>query len=184
MSVKELMSGIADSVRLKTGKTSKMTLKQIADAITGITVEGDVGYTCGTFQASSTGSYRKIAHGLKQIPGAVVLIKLYGNEAAPSSSSSTNYLYDALFTVTFGKDSGYAYCYNYAKRTTDASGTTSSSSSRTWKYFTSVPSSMFGTGNSAASYNLTNINESYFFTPKNLVGGRNYLWIAFRAPLK
>ena len=185
MSVKELMTNLASSVRLKTGKTSKMTLEQIADAITGITVEGDIGFTSGTFKATASGAYRKIVHGLEQVPGAVILIKLHGSDSAPSTTtpSTSTYLYDLLMTVTFGKSAGYAYCYNYAKRSTSSSGSTSSSSSRMWKYLTSAPSSMFGTGNSAASYFLTNINESYFYTPKYLVSGRTYLWIAFRAPL-
>jgi hypothetical protein len=43
---------------------------------------------------------------------------------------------------------------------------------------------MFGSGKSTNSYYITNINETSFTTPTKLVKGKNYLWIAFRAPLR
>ena len=43
---------------------------------------------------------------------------------------------------------------------------------------------MFGSGNAANSYYITNINENSFTTPSKLVSGKKYVWIAFRAALK
>ena len=54
--VNSLMTELADAVRLKSGETGEMTIRQMVTAMAGITVAGDIGFTCGTFTASSTGS--------------------------------------------------------------------------------------------------------------------------------
>ena len=176
MSVNELMTGLADSVRLKTGKTEKMTLEQIAAAITGITVEGDVGFTCGTFTPTSTGS-KTIEHGLGQVPGAMLFMKLGAYGGTASTSGTT--VRDALLSVVLGADVGNVYAYHYSYRSTGSSSTTSN---RYWSYSTTVPSTVFGSG-STANYYVTNINETSFKTPSSIVANKKYLWIAFRAPL-
>jgi len=178
MSVNELMTGLADSVRLKTGKTGKMTLEQIADAITGITVEGDVGFKCGTFTASSTGTSRTINHGLGQVPGAVIFAKMGAN--AGTATSVGSYVRDALVSIVYGEDVGHAYCYHYSSRSSSSS---SPSTSRTWNYSSTMPSTMFGSGSSTSSYYVTNINATSFKTPNYLTSGKKYFWIVFRAPL-
>lgn len=178
MSVNELMTGLADSVRLKTGKTGKMTLEQIADAITGITVEGDVGFTCGTFTASSTGSSRTIYHNLGQVPGAVIFAKMGSN--AGTAGSVGSYVRDALVSIVYGEGVGHSYCYHYSYRPSSSS---SASTTRTWSHSTTTPTSMFGSGSSANTYYVTNINETNFKTPSGLMSGKKYFWIAFRAPL-
>lgn len=179
MSVKELLTGLADSIRLKSGKSGKMTLEEMAAALMGVTVEGDIGFTCGTFTASSTGSAKTIQHGLGQEPGAVIFIKAGSTD---SSSSGTTGLYDALFCVVYGKESGYNYCYHYYRKTSSSSS--SYTSTRTWSNSSSTAASMFGSGNSTSNYYITNINETSFTTPSKLVSGRKYVWIAFRAALK
>lgn len=178
MSVNELMTGLADSVRLKTGKTGKMTLEQIADAITGITVEGDVGFTCGTFTASSTGSSRTIYHNLGQVPGAVIFAKMGAHGGNASSVGS--YVRDALVSIIYGEGVGHSYCYHYSSRTSSSSSATSS---RSWSHSTNTPTTMFASGSSTSSYYVTNINETSFKTPNYLISGKKYFWIAFRAPL-
>ena len=180
MSVKELLTGLADSIRLKSKKTGKMTLEEMAAALMGVTVEGDVGFTCGTFTASSTGSAKTIQHGLGQEPGAVIFIKA-GSTDSQSSSSSTAF-YDSLFCVVYGKESGYNYCYHYYRKTSSSSS--SYTSYRTWSNSSTTAASMFGSGNSTSNYYITNINETSFTTPSKLVSGKKYVWIAFRAALK
>ncbi len=178
MSVKELMTGLANSVRLKTGKTGKMTLEQIADAITGITVEGDVGFTCGTFTATSTGSSRTINHGLGQVPGAVIFAKMSAN--AGTAGSTGTYVRDALVSIVYGEGVGHSYCYHYSSKTSSSSSATSS---RTWSHSTNTPTTMFASGSSNSSYYVSNINETSFKTPSCLISGKKYFWIVFRAPL-
>lgn len=178
MSVNELMTGLADSVRLKTGKTGKMTLEQIADAITGITVEGDVGFKCGTFTASSTGTSRTINHGLGQVPGAVIFAKMGSN--AGTAGSVGSYVRDALVSIVYGENAGHSYCYHYSSRT---SSSTSPSNSRTWSHSSTTPTTMFGADSSTSGYYVTNINEISFKTPSYLISGKKYFWIVFRAPL-
>lgn len=178
MSVNELMTSLADSVRLKTGKTGKMTLEQIADAITGITVEGDVGFKCGTFTASSTGTSRTINHGLGQVPGAVIFAKMGSN--AGTAGSVGSYVRDALVSIVYGENAGHSYCYHYSSRT---SSSTSPSNSRTWSHSSTTPTTMFGADSSTSGYYVTNINEISFKTPSYLISGKKYFWIVFRAPL-
>ena len=180
MSVKELLTGLADSIRLKSGKSGKMTLEEMAAALMDVTVEGDIGFTCGTFTASSTGSAKVVNHGLGQEPGAVIFIKAGSTDSSTSSSSTTTF-YDSLFCVVYGKESGYNYCYHYYRRATTGS---SSTSSRSWGNQSTAATTMFGSGNATNSYYITNINETSFTTPSKLVKGRNYVWIAFRAPLR
>ena len=180
MSVKELLTGLADSIRLKSGKSGKMTLEEMAAALMGVTVEGNVGFTCGTFTASSTGSAKTIQHGLGQEPGAVIFIKASSTDS-PSSSSNTTF-YDSLFCVVYGKESGYNYCYHYYRKTSSSSS--SYTSSRSWSSSSSTAASIFGSGNSTSNYYITNINETSFTTPSKLVANRKYVWIAFRAALK
>ena len=177
MSVKELMTGLANSVRLKTGKTGKMTLEQITDAIIGITVEGDVGFKCGTFTASSTGTSRTINHDLGQIPGAIIFTKM--GTTAGTAGSVGSYVRDALVSIVYGEGVGHSYCYHYSSRT---SSSASPSNSRTWSHSATTPTNMFGSG-STSSYYVTNINETSFKTPSYLISGKKYFWIAFRAPL-
>ena len=179
MSVKSLLTELADSIRLKSGKTGKMSLEDMAAALMGVTVEGDIGFTCGSFTASSTGSARTINHGLGQVPGAVLFMKKASTDSN-SSSSSTSTSYDSLLSIVYGADAGHTYCYHYYRRSTSSSG---SSSGRTWTNSTSIPDTMFGSGNSPSSYYVTNINETSFKTPSKLAYGRTYVWIAFRAPL-
>lgn len=178
MSVNELMSSLAESVRLKTGKTGKMTLEQIADAITGITVEGDVGFKCGTFTASSTGTSRTINHGLGQVPGAVIFAKMGAN--AGTAGSVGSYVRDALVSIVYGENAGHSYCYHYSSRT---SSSTSPSNSRTWSHSSTTPTTMFGANSSTSGYYVTNINEISFKTPSYLISSKKYFWIVFRAPL-
>ena len=47
-SVNELMTELADAVRLKSGASGEMTIKQMVTAMAGITVADDIGFTCGT----------------------------------------------------------------------------------------------------------------------------------------
>jgi len=178
MSVHDLLTGLANSVRLKTSKTGKMNLEQIADAINGITVEGDVGYTCGSFTASTTGSAKVISHGLKQVPGAVLFAKKGSPEySAPSSYSSFN---EPLLMIVCGKETGNIRCSSSISRSSSGSTT----SSRNWGVtLNSVPTYTFGSGASANPTYVTNINATNFTTPKNLVKGDTYIWIAFRAAL-
>lgn len=178
MSVNELMTGLADSVRLKTGKTEKMTLEQIAAAITGITVEGDIGFTCGTFTATSTGSSRTITHGLGQVPGALIFAKV--GATAGTAGSVGSYVRDSLVSIVYGEDVGHSYCYHYSSRTSSSSSATSS---RTWSHSSTTPSNMFSSDTSSSAYYVTNINETSFKTPSYLIANKKYLWIAFRAPL-
>ena len=180
MSVKELMTGLADSVRLKTGKTGKMNLEQIADAITGITVEGDIGFTSGVYTPGSTGA-KTIEHGLGHAPGAVIFVKIgaYGGTASSSNTS----VRDALMSIVYGKEIGHSYCYHYSYKSSSSSSSSTTTSSRTWSHNSTVPSTMFGSGNATSTYYVTNINDTSFKTPSAIVSGKKYLWIAFRAPL-
>lgn len=179
MSVKSLLTGLADSIRLKSGKSGKLSLEEMAAALMGVTVEGDVAFTCGSFTASATGAAQTIEHGLGQVPGAVLFFKKSSIDSI--SSSTTTYFYDSLLSIVYGAEAGHAYCYHYFRRATSSS--TSSTSNRTWSNSTAIPSTMFGTGHAANSYYVTNINETSFKTPSRLVSGRTYVWIAFRAPL-
>ena len=181
MSVKSLLTELADSIRLKSGKPGKMSLEEMAAALMGVTIEGDIGFTCGTFTASSTGSAKTIYHGLGQVPGAVLFIKKASYDSNSSSSTSTA-SYDSLMSIVYGADAGHTYCYNYYRRTSSSSS--SSTNSRTWSNSTTIPDNMFGSGNSPSSYYITNINETSFTTPSKLSSGRKYVWIAFRAALK
>lgn len=183
MSVKSLLTELADSIRLKSGKSGKMSLEDMAAALMGVTVEGDVGFTCGTFTASSTGSAKTIKHGLGQVPGAVLFVKKAAYDTNASSTSTNTSSYDSLLSIVYGADAGHTYCYNYYRRTSSSSSSSSSSNSRTWSNSTTIPDSMFGSGNSPSSYYITNINETSFTTPSKLSSGRKYVWIAFRAPL-
>ena len=180
MSVKELLTGLADSIRLKSGKSGKMTLEEMAAALMGVTVEGDVGFTCGTFTASDTGAAKTVRHGLGQEPGAVIFIKASATD--PSASSTNTTFYDSLFCVVYGKESGYNYCYHYYRKATSSSSP--STSNRVWSNSSTTAATMFGSGNSSNSYYVTNINETSFTTPSKLVANRKYVWIAFRAALK
>lgn len=180
MSVKELLTDLADSIRLKSRKSGKMTLEEMADALMGVTVEGDVGFTSGTFTASATGSAETVQHGLGQEPGAVMLIKAAATDSLTSSTNTT--FYDSLFCVVYGKESGYNYCYHYYRKATSSSSP--STSQRVWSNSSTTAATMFGSGNSSNSYYVTNINETSFTTPSKLVSGRRYVWIAFRAALK
>lgn len=182
MSVKELLTGLADSIRLKSGKTGKMTLEEMAAALMGVTVEGDVGFTSGTFTASTTGSAKTIAHGLGQVPGAVIFIKTGSTDSASGGGTGTTTFNDSLFCAVYGKESGYNYCYHTYRKA--SSGSSSYTSTRTWANSSITASSMFGSGNSASNFYITNINETSFTTPTKLVSGRKYIWIAFRSALK
>lgn len=178
--VNELMTELADAVRLKSGVSGEMTIKQMVIAMAGITVADDIGFTCGTVKATATGSAKVIPHGLGHVPGAVLFVKVGSAESSLSSSSTTTY-YDALMSIVYGEDAGHTYCYGTLRRTSSSSSTT------TYKYWTNsttTPSTMFCTGQTTSSYYITNINETSFTTPKGLFSGDTYLWIAFRAPLK
>jgi len=180
MSVNELMTGLADSVRLKTGITDKMTLEQIAAAITSITVSGDLGFTSGTFVASSA-SAKTIEHNLGHVPGAIIFLKKSSaNTSVPSASGTT--VYDSLASIVFGAESGHAYSHAYARRNSSG-GSSSTTTNRYWSYSANVPDTVFGVDKSTAPYYVTNINENTFTTPRNLHSGKTYVWIAFRAPL-
>ena len=50
--VNELMTELADAVRLKSGVSGEMTIKQMVIAMAGITVADDIGFTCGTASLS------------------------------------------------------------------------------------------------------------------------------------
>ena len=178
--VNTLMIELADAVRLKSGETGEMTIKQMVIAMAGITVADDIGFKCGTFKATATGSAKVISHGLGHVPGAVLFVKVGSAESNLSSTSTTTY-YDALFSIVYGEGAGHTYGYNSLRRTSTSTSTT------TYKYWTNsttTPSTMFGTGLTTSSYYITNINETSFTTPKGLFSGDTYLWIAFRAPLK
>ena len=179
-SVNELMTELADAARLKSGATGEMTIKQMVTAMAGITVADDIGFTCGTVKATSTGSAKVISHGLGHVPGAVLFVKVGSAESSLSSTSTTTY-YDALMSIVFGEDAGHTYCYGTLRRTSSSGSTTTS---KYWTNSTTVPSTVFGTGQTTSSYYITNINETSFTTPKGLFSGDTYFWIAFRAPLK
>lgn len=181
-SVNDLMTELADAVRLKSGETGEMTIKQMVIAMAGITVSEDLGFNCGTIKVTSTGSSRVITHGLGHTPGAVIFVKVGSYESiSPSTSTSTTY-YDALVSIVYGDGKGHSYGYNTVRR--NSSSSSSSSTSRYWSYSASNPSTQFGTDQTTNNYYVTNINETSFTTPKGLFNGDTYLWIAFRAPLK
>ena len=178
--VNDLMTELADAVRLKSGASGEMTIKQMVIAMAGITVSGDLGFTCGTVKATSTGSARVINHGLGHTPGAVLFVKIGSAESSLSSTSTTTY-YDSLVSIVYGEESGHTYGYNTLRRTSSSSSTTVS---KYWTNSTTTPSNIFGTGQTTSSNYITNINETSFTTPKGLFNSDTYLWIAFRAPLK
>lgn len=179
-SVNELMTELADAVRLKSGVSGEMTIKQMVTAMAGITVADDSGFTCGTFTASSTGSVRTISHGLGHKPGAILFIKKHSYDASSSLATSTSTVYDSLISIIYGEDSGLAYGYNTFRRASTSSSTITST--RYWTNSATTPEAIFGTG-ATSNYYVTNINETTFTTPKGLISGRKYFWIAFRAPL-
>lgn len=181
--VNDLMTELADAVRLKSGATGEMTIKQMVTAMAGITVSGDLGFNCGSFTGNSTGTSVEIEHGLGHAPGAVLFLKLGSAESSIPSSTTSNYYYDALMSIVYGEDYGHAYCYNSIRRTNSGSGNYTTTVTRYWSHSTSIPSTMFGTGLTANSYYVTNISETSFKTPTKLVSGDSYFWIAFRAPL-
>ena len=178
--VNELMTELADAVRLKSGATGEMTIKQMVTAMAGITVSGDIGFTSGSFTASSTGNARTITHGLGHKPGAILFVKKYSAESSSTSATTTTSVYDALMSIVYGEDSGHSYAYNIIRK----NSTSSSSGYTTTRYWSNsaMSSAIFGTSATANAY-VTNINETSFTTPKGLINGRTYLWIAFRAPL-
>ena len=180
--VNELMTELADAVRLKSGATGDMSIKQMVTAMAGITVADDIGFTCGTFTASSTGSAKVVTHGLGHKPGAVLFVKRYSYDSSSSyaPASSTSSTYDALVSIVFGEDSGYSYGYNTIRRSSSSSS--SITTTRYWSHSSSVPAVVFGEG-TASNYYVTNINDTTFTSPKGLISGRSYFWIAFRAPL-
>jgi len=178
--VNTLMTELADAVRLKSGETGEMTIKQMVIAMAGITVADDIGFTCGTITATSTATAKVISHGLGHVPGAVLFVKVGSAESTLSTSSTTTY-YDALMSIVYGEGAGHTYCYGTLRRTSTSSSTTTY---KYWSNSTSTPTTMFGTGLTTSSYYITNINETSFTTPKGLFSGDTYFWIAFRAPLK
>jgi len=174
------MKELADAVRLKSGETGDMTIRQMITAMAGITVADDIGFKCGTVRATSTGSEKVIEHGLGHTPGAILFVKVGSSESTLSTSSTTTY-YDALMSIVYGEGAGHTYCYGTLRRTSTSSSTTTY---KYWSSSTSTPTTMFGTGLTTSSYYITNINETSFTTPKGLFSGDTYFWIAFRAPLK
>lgn len=179
--VNDLMTELADAVRLKSGEIGEMTIKQMVIAMAGITVSEDLGFTCGTIKVTSTGTSRVITHGLGHTPGAVIFVKVGSYESvSPSSSTSTHY--DALVSIVYGDGKGHSYGYNTVRRNSTSSS--SSTAVRYWSHSASNPSAQFGTDQTTNNYYVTNINETNFNTPKGLFNGDTYLWIAFRAPLK
>lgn len=182
-SVNELMTELADAVRLKSGSTGEMTIKQMVTAMAGITVSDDIGFTCGTFTASSTGASVEVEHGLGHTPGAILFMKRGSAESSISSSTGLTSLYESLVSLVYGEDSGHTYCYGLIRKTTSSSGSTSYTTTKYWSNSTSVPSTMFTEGASAASYYVSNINATSFKTPSKLMINDTYFWIAFRAPL-
>lgn len=176
-SVNELMTELADAVRLKSGETGDMTIKQMVIAMAGITVADDLGFTCGSFTATSTGSARTITHGLGHTPGAIVFFK----KGTTSSSSTVGItLYDCLVSIVYGDDLGYCYCYATYRKATSSSSPTQV---RYWTHSTAIPSTVFGEDQTTANYYPTSINATTFTTPRCLVANQKYFWIAFRAPL-
>ena len=107
--VNSLMTELADAVRLKSGETGEMTIKQMVIAMAGITVADDIGFKCGTFKATATGSAKVISHGLGHVPGAVLFVKVGSAESSISTSSTTTY-YDSLLSIVYGEDAGHTYC--------------------------------------------------------------------------
>lgn len=180
--VNDLMTELANAVRLKSGETGEMTIKQMVIAMAGITVSDDLGFTCGTVKATSTGTARVISHGLGHTPGAVLFVKMGSYESSSPSSSTTTY-YDALLSIVYGDGEGHSYGYSTVRRTSTSSGS-SSTTSRYWSHSATNPSTQFGTDQTTNNYYVTSINETSFTTPKGLFNGDTYLWIAFRAPLK
>ena len=179
--VNELMTELANAVRLKSGTTGEMTIKQMLIAMAGITVSEDLGFACGTVKATSTGTAIVINHGLGHTPGAVLFVKMGTAESTSPSTSTTTY-YDALLSIVYGDGEGHSYGYNTVRR--NSSSSSSTTTSRYWSHSASNPSTQFGTDQTTNSYYITNINATSFTTPKGLFNGDTYLWIAFRAPLK
>lgn len=114
--VNSLMTELADAVRLKSGETGEMTIRQMVTAMAGITVADDIGFTCGTFTASSTGSPKVVTHGLGHKPGAILFVKKYSYDVNSSLATSTSFVNDSLVSIVFGEDSGHAYAYNTFRR--------------------------------------------------------------------
>ena len=178
--VNTLMTELANAVRLKSGETGEMTIRQMVTAMAGITVADDIGFTCGTFTATATGSTRSISHGLGHKPGAIIFVKRGSYDSSSSIATSTSSVYDSLASIVFGEDSGHVYGYNTLRRASSSSS--SVTTSRYWSYSATIPSNVFASG-STSNYYVTNINETTFTTPKGLISGKSYFWIAFRAPL-
>lgn len=181
-SVNELMTELADAVRLKSGATGEMTIKQMVTAMAGITVSGDLGFTSGTIRPAATGSVVRVTHKLGHTPGALIFIKSGSSEGSVPSGLTT--LTDSLVSIIFGEDSGHCYSYNSVRKNTSSSGTNSYSITKYWTSSTSTPAAVFGTDQATNAYYCTNINATTFTSPKSLISGDSYLWIAFRAPLK
>lgn len=179
--INTLMAELADAVRLKSGETGEMSIRQMITAMAGITVSGDIGFTSGTFAAPSTGRAQVITHGLGHKPGAILFVKKHSFDSSSKIATSMATVNDSLVSIIFGEDSGMAYGYNTLRRSSSSSNYTLITS-RSWSYSQTVPVEVFGTG-SAASLYITNINETAFTSPKGLIDGRTYFWIAFRAPL-
>ena len=155
--VNTLMTELADAVRQKSGETREMTIKQMVIAMAGITVADDIGFKCGTFKATATGSAKVISHGLGHVPGAVLFVKVGSAESSLSTSSTTTY-YDSLLSIVYGEDAGHTYCYGTLRRTSTSSSTT------TYKYWTNsttTPSTMFGTG---LKYSLQGTTQGRYLT--------------------
>ena len=175
------MKELADAVRLKSGETGDMTIRQMITAMAGITVADDIGFKCGTVRATSTGSAKVVEHGLGHTPGAILFVKVGSYETSSPSTTTTTY-YDALMSLVYGEDAGHVYCYNTVRRNSSSSST--STTTRYWTNSATTPATIFGTDQTISSYYVTNINETSFTTPKGLFSGDTYFWIAFRAPLK
>ena len=109
------MKELADAVRLKSGETGDMTIRQMITAMAGITVADDIGFKCGTVRATSTGSAKVVEHGLGHTPGAILFVKVGSYETSSPSNTTTTY-YDALMSLVYGEDAGHVYCYNSVRR--------------------------------------------------------------------
>ena len=178
--VKNLLKQIANAIRLKTGITKTMTLEEMASAINSITVSGELGYTFGSFVSSSTGNAVSIEHGLNQVPAALIFIK--NGSAASSLTGTQTSRSDALLSIVFGENDQQIYCSANIRKGSTGSGTTATTTTRSW-IKTNISDSSFGTDKSVMSYYMSSINEVSFTTPRYLDSGSEYIWIAFRKPL-
>ena len=134
----------------------------------------------GTFTATASGTARTISHGMGTTPGAVLLFKNGTRKSGSvSGTSGTDYnFYETLFAGKFSS-SVHMYAYNYVRKLTYYTSTSSTSQTETITYSGNYSKS----STESTIYGLSDINATTFTTPRYLISGASYFWIAFEDPI-